>query len=73
MIAPGILPRGNVAETRVVPPGLAVGGLVFRSEVPAATLLTSQRVERKQFAELHEVRDAVGSFQRDVQVRVGTR
>src|ERR1700716_2624899 len=64
---PRELPRRHIAETLVVPPGLALRRLVFLAEMAAERLLAVQGVVAHELGKLEEVRDPAGVFERLIQ------
>src|SRR4051794_33086251 len=54
VLAAGVFPRGDMAESLVVAPRLA-GVLVFLAKVAAARLCARQGIAGQQLRELHEV------------------
>src|SRR4051812_46056722 len=63
-------PRADVREVLVVAFGFALGALMLLAEVAPAALLAVQRVAAHELAELEEVGDTAGLFERLVERRL---
>src|SRR5262245_34196795 len=63
----GVLPGRNVGEVRVVTQRFTIRRLKLFAEMTSAGLISMQRIEAHQLAELQKIRDSAGIFQRLIQ------
>src|SRR5205085_2917214 len=61
------LPCGNIGEVFVIAQGLALRRLTLHSEMSATGFHALERIDAHEFAQLEEIRNAAGLFERLIQ------